>query len=95
MGRPIEEIAVRREDLLRAIAVMDVEIDNRNALGIIMYARIKCGDSGIVEQAEAHGPARFGMMSGRPYRAEGIVRLAVEHCIDGGDSCSHPTQSRL
>ena len=73
MRRAVEEVAVGPEDVLRAVAVMDVEIDDRDALGIIAGARIVRGDRHIVEEAEAHGAARFGMMAGR-------ARWRRRHC---------------
>ncbi len=43
---------------------MDVEIDHRDALGVIALAGVVGSDSRLVEQAEAHGAARFGVMAG-------------------------------
>ena len=77
MGRAIEEIAVRPENVLGAVAVMDVEIDDRHPLGIMADAGMECGDGGIVEQAETHGAAGFGMVAGRADGAEGVVGLAA------------------
>ena len=55
------------EDVLRAVAVMDVEVDDRDALGAMLRARIEGGDGGVVEQAEAHGAVRFRVMAGRAH----------------------------
>ena len=44
---------------------------------------VKRADGDVVEQAEAHGPARLGMMARRPHRAEGVVYLAGHDRIDG------------
>src|SRR5207237_5942451 len=83
--RAIEEIAVRPEDILGAISVMDIEIDDRDPLGIVAFTRIERSDGGIVEQAEAHGAALLGMMAGRADGAEGIGSLTLEYRIDPGD----------
>jgi hypothetical protein len=39
MGRAVEQVAVGPEDVLGAVAVMDIEVDDRDALGAIMRTR--------------------------------------------------------
>src|SRR5215510_4595243 len=45
--------AFRPEDVLRAVAVMHVEIDDGGALGGHLL-RVARGDGGVVEQAKSH-----------------------------------------
>jgi hypothetical protein len=95
MGRAIEQVAIGPEDVLRAIAVMDVEIDDRDALGIVALAGIESGNGGIVEEAKAHGPARFGMMAGRAHRAKDIMRFPTEDGVDARDRGTRGALGRL
>ncbi len=53
------------------------------------------GDGHLIEQAEAHGLARFRMVAGRAERTEGIVGLASEHRIDGGGGSAHGAERRF
>src|SRR6202008_5065593 len=52
------------EDLLGAISVMGIEIDNRHAFGAIASLRMTARNGCIVEKAKAHGSHRFCMMAG-------------------------------
>ena len=53
------------------------------------------GDGGIVEQAEAHGAARFGMVSWRTNGAKGVFRFAAQDGIDGADGAANAAQGRI
>ena len=59
VGRAIEQIGIGPEDVLRAVAVVHVEVDHRHALGTMGGACVVGGDRGLVEEAEAHGAAAF------------------------------------
>ncbi len=54
VGRGVEHVRVAPEDVLRAVAVMDVEIDDRDALGAVDGLGVARGDRRVVEEAEAH-----------------------------------------
>ena len=56
-------VRVVPENVLRAVAVMNVEIDDRDALGAVDRLGMACGDGGVVEEAEAHRRRDFGMMA--------------------------------
>ena len=76
---------------MRAVAVMDVEIDHGHPLGAMSGAGVQRRDRDRVEQAEAHGPRRLGMMAGRAYGAESVVGFACHDlidCVDGGACCA-------
>ncbi len=85
MGRGVEQAFVGFERGLRAVAVMDVEIDDRHPLEAVHVAGPQGADRGVVEQAETHRPIGFGMVPGRAHRAKGIVGLAGDDRVDGGD----------
>ena len=72
------------EDLLRAIAVMNVEIDDGDALDAMLGASIGRSDGNIVEQTKAHNAVAFGVVAGRAYLAErvGDARHRIHHSID-------------
>ncbi len=76
MRRGVEQGVVGLERRLRAVAVMDVEIDDRHAFETVHIAGPQGADRGVVEQAETHRPVGFGMMPGRAHRAECVVGLA-------------------
>ena len=61
---------------------MDVEIDDRRALGAVLALGVARRDRRIVEQAEAHRPRGLGMMAGRADGDEGVGRLAGHHLVD-------------
>src|SRR5205823_5300406 len=85
VGRGIKEARIVGEAGLRAIAVMDVEIDHRDAGEAVRLARPQRPNRDIVEEAEAHRPPRLGMMAGWAHRAEGVVGFARDDRIDGSD----------
>jgi hypothetical protein len=46
------------EDVLSAVAVMNVPIDNQNALGAVLTLGVPGGYRDIVEEAKAHAHSR-------------------------------------
>ena len=85
MRRRIERIYIGPEYVLRAVAVMHVEIDDGDSLVAVNRARMQRTDRDVVEQAKAHGARAFGMMAGRPHGAERIVQPARMDFVDGCD----------
>src|SRR5208283_425642 len=65
MGRCVHNVPVVPEGVLRAVAVMDVEIDDRDALGAIDRLRVTRGNGRVVEETEAHRHRDFSMMARR------------------------------
>ena len=53
---------------------MDVEIDDRGALGAVLALGVARRDRGVVEQAEAHRPRGLGVVAGRADGDEGVGR---------------------
>jgi hypothetical protein len=70
------------EDVLGTVAVVDVEVEDGNALDA-PGAGGECGDGGVVEVAEAHGAVAGGVVTGRAHEAEG--GLAGEGELEGGE----------
>ena len=95
MGRGIEQARILGEARLRAVAVMDVEIDDRDAGEAVRLARPQRPDRDVVEETKAHRPPRLGVMTGRAHRAEGVVGFARHDRIHGGDHGPGRAQRRL
>ena len=95
VGRAIHDGLVRPENILRAVAVMHVEIDDGRAFGAVAVLRVARRDRGVVEQAEAHRPRRLGVMAGRANGDEGVVRLLVHHLVDRVHGAAGAAQRRL
>ena len=77
------------------VAVMHVEIDDRRARDAVALLRITRRDRGVVENAEAHGPCGFGMMTGRPRGDESVGGLFAHHLVDRMHGAAGGTQSRI
>ena len=60
------------EHILGTIAMMHIEVDDRDPLKSLLFQRICCRNPDIVENAEAHGPDLSGMMAARANGAERI-----------------------
>ena len=63
MERHRQHVGARVEDALRAIAVMQVDVEDRHARALL--AQALRGDRRIVEEAEAAGDVGEGVMPGR------------------------------
>ena len=82
MGRGVHDGRIVPKNVLGAVAVMDVEIHDRDALGAMRFLGVAGGDGGVVEEAEAHRGRDFGVMSGRAGRDESVASLAAHHLVD-------------
>ena len=88
MGRAEQHRLVRPENLLRAIAVMHVEIDDGDSLDAVGRLGVTGGDGDIIDEAEAHGIARAGVMARRARGHESVVGPPRHHLVDGGDAAA-------
>jgi len=95
VGRAIHHAGIGPENLLRAVAVMDVEIDDRDALQAVPLLRMPRRDRHIVEEAETHGPRGLGMVAGRAHRHERIGGPFFDHLVDRQRRAAGPAQRRL
>jgi hypothetical protein len=75
--------------------MMEIEIDDGDALRAVNGLRMKSRNSSVVEQAEAHRFCDFGMMAGRPDAAKRIVGFALHHFIDTADRSARSAQGRF
>ncbi len=74
------------EDVLGAVAVVHVEVDDRHALEAMHLDRMARGDRDVVEDAEAHRPRAASMVARRPHRAERRGRFFRDHEVGGHDA---------
>src|ERR1700692_2499625 len=94
-GRPIHHRFVAPENLLRAVAVMHVEIDDRGTRDAVLLLRIARRDGDVVEQAKAHRPRSLGVMAGRARGDEGVGRLLGQYLVNGEDGAADRAQRRF
>ena len=88
MSRGVHHGRIVPKNVLGAVAVVDVEIHDRDALGAMRFLRVPGGDGGVVEEAEAHRVCDFGVMSGRAGRDKSVANLAAHHLVDREDRAS-------
>ena len=69
MQRDVQHGGIGFEHVLRAVAVVDVVVHDRDSLRAVS-ARVGGRDRDVVEQAEAHRAAALGMVAGRPHHRE-------------------------
>jgi L-threonylcarbamoyladenylate synthase len=89
MGGAVEHVRVSPENILCAVAVVNVEINDRHPLGTMALPGVEGGNRRLIEKAEAHGAVLLGMMAGWAHGAKGIAGLAPEHRINGRRRRSH------
>ena len=82
MQRYEQDRVVLLEDLLRSVAVMHVEVDDRDASDAVRLQRA-CSDRDVVEDAETHRTFAEGVMARRPHERE----PAAARRFDCGASC--------
>src|SRR6185312_10195986 len=65
-----QDALVGRDNILRAVAVMHIEVDDGYALEIMVLQGMEGANRDIVKQAKAHRLLARGVMPGRPDGAE-------------------------
>ena len=72
----------RAEHILRAVAMVNVEVDDRYPFEAFFLERIRRCDTDIVENAKAHRSHLGRMVAAGPHRAERIHGPSGHHLID-------------
>ena len=86
-------VGVGPEHVLGAVPVVRVPVDDEHP--VAPGAQLGRGDRDVVDQAEAHRVGRFGVMAGRPDRAErGGARAGFER-LDGRQAGSGGEERRV
>ena len=78
MERDEEDAVVFPEDRVRAVPVVDVEIDDRHSLKADALLGRTCGDRDVVEEAEPHRSISQSVVAGRPDESESSAQRGLD-----------------
>ena len=92
MGRCVEHPRAVPEHGLGAVAVMDVEIDDRNPFEAVGIAGVGSTHRDGIEEAEAHRTGFLGVVARWPDGAEGVAGAAVNDRVHGIDESAGSAQ---
>ena len=90
MKRHIKYIGILFEDVLRAVAVVDVPVDDCHAIEPVLTPSGSGGDSRAIEKAEAEGLVRLCVMARRAHERKSATHLTTHHAAN---SCQHAANS--
>src|SRR5262249_47197293 len=88
MRREIKDRWIAIKDVLGAIAVMDIPIDDYDPFRSVSRLSISGAYRGVVEQAKPHRCSWSRMMSRGPHQSKGINRLPGHDGVDCRYGCS-------
>jgi hypothetical protein len=77
----VEHGVVFFKDMLGAVSVMDIEIDDEHS-PVADLLGISRADSDVIEYAKTHGRVSLGMVAGRSHRAERTFYLSAFTVVD-------------
>ena len=77
MHRDVKDPGVGLEQMLGAVAVVHVPVEDGHPFQAVMLQGIYRAQGDIVKKAETHGPVPLGVMPGRAHGAEGVIQLAL------------------
>ena len=80
MSGEVEDGRFFVESVLSAVAMVDVEINDKHPFQPFFLQSEAGGHRHVVEEAEAHASCRQGMVTWRPHQGESIVHLPLQHC---------------
>jgi hypothetical protein len=86
---------VAPKDLLRAVAVVSIPINNRDALRPMRLLSMSGCNRGVVEKAEPHSFGPLRMVAGRAHSREGVADLTGHHLVDGLGCGASRSQRRI
>ena len=95
VDREIRHAPVVPEQLLRAIAVVHVEIGHENARDSVMLEKVLRGNRDRVQEAEPHGARLQRVMARRPRRHENRRRAPRDDRARRGERQRHGAERRL
>jgi hypothetical protein len=95
MQRDGQDGRVVVEGRFRAVAVVDVPVDDGHALEPAGLPRMVRRDRGVAEQAEAHAHVADGVVAGRAHEGEGVADRPVEDGVDGRDDAARREERHL
>src|SRR3954451_14503986 len=95
VSRAKEHARVAPEDLLRAVAVVHIPVDNGDALRAVRLLSVPGCNRSVVEEAKAHGFGPLRMVAGRAHRREGVADLTGHYLVDGLGCGASGSQRRI
>ncbi|MCI0363184.1 MAG: hypothetical protein L0219_04835 [Phycisphaerales bacterium] len=75
VGTEEENISAVIEGVLGAVAVMDIPVDDEDALKVVVSDGMRGGDGDVVEETKAHGLSGFGVVAWGADEGEGATDL--------------------
>jgi hypothetical protein len=83
VGRAKQHLRVAVEDSLRAVAVVDILVDDGDALQSKLVEGVTRCHRNIVDQTEAHRAVGGGVAPRRSNEGESVVTFAAQNRLDG------------
>jgi hypothetical protein len=84
------------KDSLRAVAMMNVPIDDGDALYLTVASlRVARGDGDVIEETEAHSALTRSVVSGRTHWDEGVLGLAAHKSVNGATRRARAPERRV
>src|SRR5699024_8776521 len=83
------------QNVFRTIAMVDIEVDDGNAVQSMPVQGMDGAGRHIAEQAKPHGLATLGMVPRRAHGTKGIARRAGHDHIDCADDRTNGEQGRI
>ena len=96
--RPVSvvgQLAVVPEDVLSAVAVMNVEVEYCDPLHSVLRQCMSRPGRNVAEQAKAHGAVALGMVPRRTCTTEGVVQFTADDTIGGIQHGANRRERRL
>ena len=90
-----QHAVVAGDDVLGAVAVVHVEVDDRHPRQAARVERMARGDGHVVEEAEAHRLVARGMVPGRAHGAERAGGAAGDDVVGGRHGSAGRAQHRV
>ena len=94
MGRDVEHVRIALEEMLRAVAVMQVPVDDHHAPEAAA-PEPRGGDGDVVEEAEAHRAIALRMVAGRTDEREAVRHLSREDGLADDEEAARGQARRL
>ena len=83
------------EQVLSAVSVMDVPIQDQNLFRAKLLLGRPCRHSGIIEETKAHRFLQLGVMPRRSDRAESVAYLTGENLLHGTNDAASRLKCNL
>ena len=83
MGGKVEDLPILVKNLLGAVAVMEIPVDDQDPLHPVPGQGMPGADGNVVKDAEPRRLRRLGVVARRPDQGKGVVRLPGNHAVDG------------